>query len=357
VLLLDEPTTALGPHEVEALHRTVVACRKRGVGVVYVSHRLPEVLEIADRITVLRDGRAQGTFEASATSETELVDLIVGRPFEAAFPPPSTKPDEAAEVLVVDGLQGQSFGPVSFTLQAGEIVGVAGAEGNGQPQLFDCLAGRQPPRAGRVVCEGKDLMLISTHEAVRAGVMLLPGDRGHEALMPVLGVRVNATVQTLRRFSVLGFLRRRRERTAVRDLVGRLRIRTPSLEQPVQFLSGGNQQKVAVARSFLRRPAVVLAYEPTQGVDVGSRFDIYEALRSRADAGSAVLVKSSDPLELSGLCDRVLVMSRGTIIEEIPGDELDELRIVEAIVRGPGLSRAGRSPFGAAMPKASQGTT
>ncbi len=359
VLLLDEPTTALGPSEVEALHRTVVACRSRGVGVVYVSHRLPEVLEVADRVTVLRDGRNQGTFEASETGESALVELIVGRPFEAAFPPPAQEATEPREVLVVDGLQGQSFGPVSFTLESGEIVGIAGAEGNGQPQLFDCLAGRQPPRAGRIVCGGKELMLTSTHEAVRSGIMLLPGDRKLEALMPVLGVRVNSTVQTLRRFSVLGFLRRRLERKTVQDLVGRLDIRTPSLEQPVQFLSGGNQQKVAVSRSFLREPTVILAYEPTQGVDVGSRFDIYQALRSRTDAGTALVVKSSDPLELAGLCDRVLVMSRGQIIEEIPGDELDELRIVEAIVRGPGLSKAGRSPLGAAMPRSAspQGTT
>ncbi|HEX9122152.1 MAG TPA: sugar ABC transporter ATP-binding protein [Actinomycetota bacterium] len=352
VLLLDEPTTALGPHEVEALHRTIAGCRERGVGVVYVSHRLPEVLEVADRVTVLRDGRSQGTFDARAVTEPELVDLIVGRPFEAAFPPPAAESGERRDVLVVDGLQGQSFGPVSFTLGSGEIVGVAGAEGNGQPQLFDCLAGRQPPRAGRVVCDGKDLMLISTHEAVRAGIMLLPGDRKLEALMPVLGVRVNATIQSLRRFGVLGFLRRRKERRAVEDLVTRLKIQTPSLEQPVQFLSGGTQQKVAVSRSFLKEPNVILAYEPTQGVDVGSRFDIYEALRSRTDAGTALLVKSSDPLELAGLCDRVLVMSRGQIVEEIPGDELDELRIVEAIVRGPGMSRASRSPLGAAMPKA-----
>jgi len=352
VLLLDEPTTALGPHQVEALHRTLAACRDRGVGVVYVSHRLPEVLEVADRITVLRDGRSQGTFEARTVKEPDLVDLIVGRPFEAAFPPPAPAATEPREVLVVDGLQGQSFGPVSFTLESGEIVGVAGAEGNGQPQLFDCLAGRQPPRAGRVVCDDRELMLISTHEAVRAGIMLLPGDRKLEALMPVLGVRVNTTIQSLRRFTALGFLRRRKERRAVEELIARLEIRTPSLEQPVQFLSGGNQQKVAVARSFLREPSVILAYEPTQGVDVGSRFDIYAALRARADAGSALLVKSSDPLELAGLCDRVLVMSRGQIIEEIPGDELDERRIVEAIVRGPGLSRAGRSPLGVAMPKA-----
>ena len=352
VLLLDEPTTALGPYEVEALHRTVLACKERGVGVVYVSHRLPEVLEVADRVTVLRDGRHRGTFDARTTTEPELVERIVGRPFEAAFPSPTPSAEEAREVLAVDGLQGQSFGPVSFTLQSGEIVGVAGAEGNGQPQLFDCLSGRTPPRAGKVVCDGEELTLISTHEAVGAGILLLPGDRRREALMGVLGVKVNATVQSLRRFSILGMLRRRAERRAVADLVEQLEIRTPSLEQPVEFLSGGNQQKVSVARSFLEEPSVILAYEPTQGVDVGSRFDIYKALRARSDAGAAILVKSSDPLELSGLCDRVFVMSRGTIVEEIPGDELDEVRIVESIVRGPGLSKAARSPLGVAMPKA-----
>jgi ribose transport system ATP-binding protein len=352
VLLLDEPTTALGPDEVEALHRTVVSCRNKGIGVVYVSHRLPEVLEIADRITVLRDGQNRGTFNARATTESELVELIVGRPFEAAFPPARRETPEEREVLVVDGLQGQSFGPISFTLEAGEIVGIAGAEGNGQPQLFDCLSGRVPPRAGRVVCEGRELNLVSTHETVGAGIMLLPGDRKREALATVLGVRVNSTIQSLKKFSVLGFIKRGAEKAAVRDLVDQLEIRTPSLEQPVEFLSGGNQQKVSVARSFLRDPAVIMAYEPTQGVDVGSRFDIYKALRARTDNGAALLVKSSDPIELSGLCDRVLVMSRGTIVEEIPGDELDERRITEAIVRGPGLARAGRSPLGVAMPKA-----
>jgi ribose transport system ATP-binding protein len=316
-----------------------------------VSHRLPEVLEIADRITVLRDGRNQGTFVASDVTEADLVELIVGRPFEAAFPNSAAPPSQPEEVLVVDGLQGQSFGPVSFTLHAGEVVGIAGAEGNGQYQLFDCLSGRVPPKAGRVRCRGTDLTLISTTEAVRAGILHLPGNRKQEALMPVLGVRVNATVQSLRKFSLLGYLRRRAERRAVTSLVEELRIRTPSLDQPVEFLSGGNQQKVSVARTFLRSPAVILAYEPTQGVDVGSRFEIYEALRSRIDAGASMLVKSSDPIELAGLCDRVLVMSRGTIIEEIPGEELDERRITEAIVRGPGLARSGRSPLGVAMPR------
>lgn len=352
VLLLDEPTTALGPDEVEALHRTVRACRERGVGVVYVSHRLPEILEIADRITVLRDGRNAGTFDAATTDEHDLVEAIVGRPFEAAFPHPDPGDFERREVLFVDGLQAQTFGPVSFTLVAGETVGIAGAEGNGQPQLFDCLSGRTPPKAGKVVCDGKELTLVSTSEAVRAGMMLLPGDRKHEALFPVLGVRVNSTIQSLRRFSFLGFLRRRTEGREVSHLVEELEIRTPSLEQPVEFLSGGNQQKVSLSRTFLREPVVVMAYEPTQGVDVGARLDIYRALRQKTDQGAALLIKSSDPIELTGMCDRVLVMSRGQIIEEIPRDELSEVRITESIVRGPGLSKAGRSPLGVAMPKA-----
>jgi ribose transport system ATP-binding protein len=193
--------------------------------------------------------------------------------------------------------------------------------------------------------------LISTHEAVGAGIMLLPGDRKREALMGVLGVRVNASVQSLRRFCTFGLLRRRAERAAVQSLIDQLEIRTPWLDQPVEFLSGGNQQKVSVARSFLREPSVILAYEPTPGVDVGSRMDIYSALRARAAAGAALLVKSSDPIELSGLCDRVFVMSRGSIIEELPEEELDETRIVEAIVRGPGMSATRRSPLGVAMPK------
>jgi ribose transport system ATP-binding protein len=357
VLLLDEPTTALGPDEVDALHRTVVACKRRGIGVVYVSHRLPEVLEVADRITVLRDGQHQGTFDAATTTEPQLVERIVGRPFEAVFPAPVSSSFESKEVLVVDALQGQSFGPVSFALHSGEIVGIAGAEGNGQPQLFDSLAGRVPPRAGKVVCSGKELTLISTHEAVGAGIMLLPGDRKREALMGVLGVRVNTTVMSLRRFTRLGLLRRRTERVAVQELIEQLEIRTPWLDQPVEFLSGGNQQKVSVARSFLREPSVILAYEPTQGVDVGSRVDIYRALRERATAGAAVLIKSSDPIELSGLCDRVFVISRGMFVEELPRDELNETRIVEAIVRGPGMSDAARSPLGVAMPKAPLATS
>ncbi len=338
VLLLDEPTTALGPNEVEILHRTTRACAARGMGVVYVSHRLPEVLTVADRVTVLRDGRSQGTYIASGMSEADLVSLMIGRPFDAAFPPPLASSSEVGNVLMITGLQGPFFGPVDLNVRRGEIVGLAGAEGNGQAEFFKCLSGQIPPKAGLVICDDHELTLISPVDAVRAGILLLAGDRKRESLFPVLGVRNNASIQVLNKFSRLGLMKRRRERQVVTDVIERLKVQTPSVEQPVQFLSGGNQQKVALARTHLRETVnVILAYEPTQGVDAGARFDIYEALRAKATEGAAVIVKSSDPIELSGLCDRVVVMSRGQIIAEIQRADLSEQRIIESIVGGIGF--------------------
>jgi ribose transport system ATP-binding protein len=332
VLLLDEPTTALGPQEIEQLHAFVFERSRAGVGVVYVSHRLPEVLGVADRITVLRDGVAQGTFDASGMSENALVALMIGRPLQLAFPDRDSDQGPGELCLDVSGLQGDRFGPIDLSVHKGEILGIAGAEGNGQVQLLRALAGVEH-FIGTARCDGHELDGRSPLRALRAGVVLLTGDRVRDALFPVLSVRANTTVQVMRRYTRIGVLRRRRERDAVVDLVRRLKIRTASIEQPVQSLSGGNQQKVSLTRPFLRGSVqAILADEPTQGVDVGSRFDIYDALRGKAREGAAVVVKSSDPLELAGLCDRVVVMSRGRIVEEIPGAELSELRIVEAIV-------------------------
>ena len=334
VLLLDEPTTALGPQEVEQLHALVRERSRAGVGVVYVSHRLPEVLGIADRITVLRDGVHQGTVAASGMTEDALVARMIGRPLQLAFPDRGGAEREPEPLLEVAGLRGERFGPVDLEVQKGEIVGIAGAEGNGQTQLLRALAGVERS-SGRVSLDGRSLDTSSPLGALRQGAVLLSGDRIHEALFPVLSVRANTTIQILRTLGRLGLLGRRRERRTVEEAATRLRIRMASIEQPVQSLSGGNQQKVSLTRPFLRGGVkLILADEPTQGVDVGARFDIYEALRAKANEGVALLVKSSDPLELSGLCDRVVVMSRGVIVDEIAGDELGEQRIVEAIVGG-----------------------
>jgi ribose transport system ATP-binding protein len=337
VLLLDEPTTALGPEDVDRLHALVHERSRGGVGIVYVSHRLPEVLGIADRITVLRDGVCQGTFEAASMSEESLVALMIGRPLQLAFPERHDRDEQREVLLKVSGLRGDRFGPIDLEVASGEIVGIAGAEGNGQVQFLRALAGAERA-TGTATCAGTQLDPSSPIGPLRAGVVLLSGDRVSESLFPVLSVRANATIQVLRRLGGFGFLNRRRERQTVDGVVKRLSIRAASIEQPVQTLSGGNQQKVSLTRPFLRGDVkVILAEEPTQGVDVAARFDIYDALREKAKEGVATIVKSSDPLELAGLCDRVVVMSRGTIVDEIPGDELGERRIVEAIVG----SRAG----------------
>jgi ribose transport system ATP-binding protein len=332
VLLLDEPTTALGPEEVERLHALVVERSRAGVGIVYVSHRLPEVLGVADRVTVLRDGVSEGTFEAGDMSEDSLIALMIGRPLEQAFPERNGTGNAHDVLLALSGLHGDRFGPIDLQVRKGEIVGLAGAEGNGQVQFLRALAGVERP-SGTASCNGRPLDTRSPVSALRAGIVLLSGDRVGESLFPVLSVRANTTVQVLRRLGRWGLLRRRRERRTVGELAQRLRIRMASIEQPVQSLSGGNQQKVSLTRPFLRGEVkVILAEEPTQGVDVGARFDIYEALRAKADEGVAIVVKSSDPIELAGLCDRVIVMSRGKIVDEIAGADLSERRIVEAIV-------------------------
>jgi ribose transport system ATP-binding protein len=290
------------------------------------------VLGIADRVTVLRDGVGQGTFEAAAMTEESLVALMIGRPLQLAFPERHDPRTHREVLLAVSGLRGERFGPVDLDVAKGEILGIAGAEGNGQVQLLRGLAGVERT-TGSAVCNGRELDTRSPLGPLRAGVVLLSADRSRESLFPVLSVRNNTTIQVLRRLGRFGFLYRRRERRTVDDLARRLSIRMASIEQPVQSLSGGNQQKVSLTRPFLRGSInVILADEPTQGVDVAARFDIYDALRAKAKEGVATIVKSSDPLELAGLCDRVVVMSRGTIVDEIPGDELGERRIVEAIV-------------------------
>jgi ribose transport system ATP-binding protein len=331
VLLLDEPTTALGHGDVERLHALIRDLADHGIGIAYVSHRLPEVLSVADRVTVLRDGVGQGTFDAADVSEADVVALMIGRPLDMVFPA-SIGATSDETLLQITRLRGRRFGPLDLTVTRGEIVGIAGAEGNGQVQFLRALAGVEPSN-GSVTCAGRPVDLRSPPGPLRSGVVLLSSNRKEESIFTALGVRANATLQVLRRYGRFGMVSRSRERQPVNDLVARLRLKAASIEQPAQYLSGGNQQKVALMRPFLKGDVnVILADEPTQGVDVGARLDIYEALRAKAGEGSAVLVKSSDPIELSGLCDRVVVMSRGRIVDEIPQSELGEHRIISAIV-------------------------
>jgi ribose transport system ATP-binding protein len=330
ILVLDEPTAPLGADMVERVFEQVRAAAARGAAVVYISHRLPEVREIADRVTVLRDGQVRAEAPLGELSDDEILRLIVGRTIDAAFPPKSGG-KVPGPALVVEHLSGADFHDVGLSVEPGEIIGLAGIEGNGQAEFVRALAGLD--RASGDVRLGTEKLKPGDPDAARkAGVTYLSADRHAEGLLMSMSVRENAALSALPQFAPRGVVHRRDEVAAVERQRAALAIRTPSVETDVSALSGGNQQKVVLARSILAKPSLVLADEPTQGVDAGARVEIYRILRQIADGGIPVLVVSSDGLELQGLCDRVIIFSRGQVVRELTGDEVTEEGIAEAIV-------------------------
>ena len=332
VLLLDEPTASLDMAGVEALSSTIRRITAAGTAVVYVSHRLPEILALAQRVTILRDGEGQGTHVIDGTiSEADLVELMIGRPVEAEFPPAPALP-AGAVALAAAGLTGARFRDVSLSLHRGEILGFAGAEGNGQRDALRALGGIEPS-TGTVLRANAPVNLAGPRAALAAGILSISADRSGESIFPVLGVRENMTVQVLGRYADAGLIAAGREYAEAAELAQDLNIVAATLDTPIGSLSGGNQQKAVLARAVLRAADVLLIDEPTQGVDANARFDIYRAIRDRAAAGTACIINSSDALELAGLCSRVLVFSRGRVIRELRGTEVTEEGIVAAFLR------------------------
>ena len=327
LLILDEPTAPLSQDSVELLFNVVRKFAAGGTAVVYITHRLGEVREIADRVTVLRDGTLRGTSAVRDISDAELLALIVGRRLEASFPPKHVATDGDAPLLRVDGLSGSGFQNISLAAGKGEIVGIGGVVGNGQAAFLRALAGRHSS-SGTVVVDGKQFSRRRLFE----GAAYMPADRLTEGLMLDLNVRENAALSALGQLKTGPFVSRRREVDVVERELSELAVRAPSLEAPVSALSGGNQQKVVMARSMLSEPALLVADEPTQGVDVGARAEIYRILREIADRGVPVVVGSSDTKELEGLCDRVIVMSRGHAVADFAGDDVTEEKIVHAAI-------------------------
>ena len=327
LLILDEPTAPLSQDSVDLLFAAVRKLAAEGTAVVYITHRLGEVREIADRVTVLRDGTVRGTDAVAHISDADLLAMIIGRTLEATFPPKHIPLDEEAPLLRVEGLSGRGFGNISFTARKGEIVGVAGVVGNGQRALLRALAGLDRA-TGTVTIGEKDL----SRRALLASAAYMPADRLTEGLMLDLNVRENAALTALDRLTVGPFVSRRQELDAVERELSALAVKAPSLEAPVSSLSGGNQQKVVMSRAMLSEPAVLVADEPTQGVDVGARAEIYRILREVTANGVPVVVASSDTIELEGLCDRVIVMSRGHAVATLEGEDVTEERIVHAAI-------------------------
>ena len=326
VLILDEATSALDAAGVDIVLDLMRRVARAGGAVLFVTHRLSEVMRVADRVTVLRDGRFQGTYDASRTTVQRLVELMAGTRIDLEFPD-RQQDSTAAILLAAQGLEGLGYGPVDLELRAGQIVGIAGADGNGQLPLLKALACIDD-HGGSVEVGGQKVRHHSA--AVDKGVVYLSSDRKTESLFGGLTIGDNIGLGVLDQLSSAGVMRLGKERSFVEGAIDQYRIRVGHAAQLPTELSGGNQQKVALSRVLSMGPRVVLIDEPTQGVDVRSRLDIYRFLRAIADGGSAVVVVSSDASELAGLCDRILVMSRGKVTSELAGIGATEESVVGA---------------------------
>ena len=333
VLALDEPTAALAETEAERLLAAVRRLRERGVAIVYVSHRLGEVRRLADRIAVLRDGVLVAERAAAEVAEDDLVALMVGRPLSAVFAR-AAPARFGAERLRVDGLGTRRLSGVSFAVRAGEILGVAGLVGAGRTELARAVSGAVPS-TGRILLDGVPVRPRDPRAALAAGISMTPEDRRAEGLVPTCNVRENLTLSVLDRLTRLHVVRRRRERRLAGDLVTALQVKAASIEHPVGTLSGGNQQKVVLGRALSRQPKVLVLDEPTRGVDVGAKAEIYRLIRRQAEAGTAVLLVSSELPELLGLADRIVVLAAGRVIGELPAAQATEASLL-ALAMPPG---------------------
>ena len=321
VVLMDEPTASLSEREVQHLYGVVAALRSQGVGVIYISHRLDEVFALADRITVLRDGQTVGTRAAGSIDRAGLIGMMVGREISSVFPKTAVAPGEPA--LELRGLSNRSAGihDVSLTVRRGEIVGLAGLVGSGRTQLAETIFGLTPADGGVMLVGGRPVATRSPADAIRAGIAYVPEDRRRHGVLLDMAVAENASLASLGRVSRGGLVDRRAERARAQSYVDRLRIKTPSVLAEVGTLSGGNQQKVALARWLSTEPAVILLDEPTQGVDVGSKAEIHALMQALVERGLAILMISSELPEILGMSDRIAVMQAGTIRGVLPRAE------------------------------------
>ena len=316
IIVMDEPSAALTGREVRRLFGVIRDLKSQGIGVIYISHRLEEVFEIADRVTVLRDGELVGTRGVEDLTREKMIEMMVGRTIEDEFPRRRSEPGEAR--LVVRGLaRGAKVRNISFSVRRGEVLAVTGLVGAGRTETMRLIFGADPPDAGEILLDGRRLKIRSPRDAIACGICLLTEDRKAQGLVLGLSVRENFGLPNMGQFSRFGFVRPRRERDALGRFVSALRIKIPHQDQLARNLSGGNQQKVVLAKWLQANCDVVIFDEPTRGIDVGAKYEIYVLINELAAAGKAVVMVSSELPEVLGMSDRILVMHDGRITGEI----------------------------------------
>ena len=340
VMVFDEPTAVLSVQDAERLLSIIRTLRERGVGIVYISHRLDEVFRIADRITVMKDGASVATVQRSEVQIDDVIRMMVGRSLKSLFGEDVERTPGAEMLRVEDLSDGTRIRNVSLTLRAGEIVGLGGLVGAGRTEFVRLLFGAERAKSGRIFINGEEKTIRSPVDAVRAGMGLVPENRKEQGLILDFSIRTNATMARLAPLvNAFGFMRRRKEAEVVDALAKKLRIKATSLTDPVTSLSGGNQQKVVLAKWFHAGGDILILDEPTRGVDVGAKTEIYSLIRSLAAEGRAVLVISSEHLELFGLCDRVLVMREGELTGALQPEDYTEEKLLKLA-----MASSARSP-------------
>lgn len=333
ILVLDEPTARLAAHESELLLERVRRRAEAGQTVLIVSHRLREVLAVSDDFTIYRDGRVAGVLTAASPTEDELIEMMAGRAVKALRPTGDAAHGERTPVFSVSGLRGGPVRGVDFTVHRGEILGLTGLVGSGRSSILKMIFGEHAPESGTMTLDGAPYAPAEVGAAMDAGVAMVPEDRVHEASFMDQSVTENLALATLTENWTRGFMPRRRERDTARELITEFGVKVASPEALFSSMSGGNQQKVVMARWMQRDPQLLLLDEPTQGVDVMSRADLYASIRRAAANGCAVVVASSDLAEIHALCDRTLVLSRGRISDEVAAGALDVDGLTSLVLR------------------------
>lgn len=317
VIVFDEPTSSLTEEEVEHLFKIIEMLKSRGCAIIYISHKMAEILRISDEVTIMRDGKWIATRPASELTTDEIIKLMVGRELTNIYPP---KTNKIGDVLMsVENLTAEysKLRDVSFTARKGEIIGVAGLDGSGRTELLENIFGTATRRSGTIKLDGKTIKNRNAKESIKNGFALLTEERRATGIFGILNIRENTTISSLKNYRVGPFLSKKKMKEATDWCINSMRVKTPNQETKIRSLSGGNQQKVILGRWLLTEPTVLLLDEPTRGIDVGAKYEIYQLIIDLANKGKTVIMVSSEMPELLGVCDRILVMSGGRLSGEV----------------------------------------
>lgn len=328
IIVMDEPTSAITQKEVDMLFQKIADLKAQGVSIIYISHKMDEVFRIADDITVLRDGTVVESHPADELDIDKVIALMVGRKMENVYPKEEVALGE--KVLEVKKLYSAgTFEDISFHIRRGEIIGFAGLVGAGRTELMRSIFGLDGYTSGKIIKDGKELEIRKAADSIRNEIVMLSEDRRRYGILPVRSVRENTSISSLEKVIYNGFAHEKKERTLVNQYFKKMNVRTPSLETAIQSLSGGNQQKVLLAKWMMRNPDVMILDEPTRGIDVGAKFEIYKLMTEMAKDEKAVIMVSSELPELIGMCDRIYVMNQGRITGELQQEEFSQETIMK----------------------------